>query len=78
MLVARVAVLVARVTVTHYECLEFPVDGANVRNAVKSGQGGDDPLDPCLILPSDFMLRARSSPRTLLPSGVVFLGLGKF
>jgi hypothetical protein len=49
MLVARVAVLVARVTVTHYECLEFPVDGANVRNAVKSGQGGDDPLDPCLI-----------------------------
>jgi hypothetical protein len=46
---ARVAVLVARVTVTHYECLEFPVDGANVRNAVKSGQCGDDPLDPCLI-----------------------------
>jgi hypothetical protein len=24
MFVARVAVLVARVTVTHYECLEFP------------------------------------------------------
>jgi hypothetical protein len=49
MFVARVAVLIARVTVTHYERLEFPVDGANVRNAAKSGQGGDDPLDPCLV-----------------------------
>jgi hypothetical protein len=49
MFVARVAVLIARVTVTHYERLEFPVGGANVRNAAKSGQGGDDPLDPCLV-----------------------------
>ena len=46
-LVALVGALVTRVAPC--ECREFPFNGANIRNAAKSRQGGDDPLGPCLI-----------------------------
>jgi hypothetical protein len=48
MLVALVGALVT--CVSPCECREFPLDGANIRNAAKSHQGGDDPLGPCLIV----------------------------
>jgi hypothetical protein len=47
-LVALVGALVTRVAPC--EGREFPFNGANIRNAAKSRQGGDDPLGPCLIL----------------------------
>ena len=45
---ALVGALVARITPCEY--FEFPLDGADIRNAAKSRQGGDDPLGPCLIV----------------------------
>jgi hypothetical protein len=48
MLVALVGALVTRVAPCEYR--EFPFNGANIRNAAKSREGGDDPLGPCLIV----------------------------
>ena len=48
MFAALVAALVARVTPC--QCFEFQLDGANIVNAAKLRQGGDDPLGPCLIV----------------------------
>jgi hypothetical protein len=47
-LVALVGALVARVAPC--DGREFPFNGASIRNAAKSRQGGDDPLGPCLIV----------------------------
>jgi hypothetical protein len=69
MFVALVAALMARVTPCEYR--EVPFNGANIRNAAKSRQGGDDPLGPRpWAAPSRVaFVRARASPTARELSG---------